>query len=174
MFFALRGIKEAVVSGYSILGVDATLTLRDELFHLAVENSRTYAPFVLESLCWTVAVITKRLWGDLSEEKRATFIQVLCNDILDHTTPCIGIATTKYILDEVSGGSRCSDLHVPWEFHYACKVSFERLYMPRLFEASLKVLHRQLQRSYDSSQLKPGGNQTIAYERRSALHIVEK
>ncbi|KAJ2515459.1 hypothetical protein H4217_005156 [Coemansia sp. RSA 1939] len=174
MFFALRGIKEAVVSGYSISGVDATLTLRDELFHLAVENSRIYAPFVLESLCWTVAVITKRLWADLSEEKRATFIQVLCNDILDHATPCIGIATTKYILDEVSGGSRCSDLHVPWEFHYACKVSFERLYMPRLFEASLKILHRQLQRSYDSSQLKPGGRQTIAYERRSALHIVEK
>ncbi|KAJ1667282.1 hypothetical protein IW140_001738 [Coemansia sp. RSA 1813] len=174
MFFALRGIKDAVVSGYAVLGADSALALRDELFQLAVENCRIYAPFVLESLCWTVAVITKRSWGDLSEERQAVFVQVLCDDILRHTTPCIGIITAKYLLDEVSGGSKCSDLHVPWEFHYACKVSFERSYMPRLFEASLKVIHRQLQRSLDEPQVKPGSSQTITYERKSALHIAEK
>ncbi|KAJ1906686.1 hypothetical protein LPJ81_001213 [Coemansia sp. IMI 209127] len=174
MFFALRGIKEAVVSGYVVIGTDAALALRDDLFQMAVDNCRTYAPFVLESLCWTVAVITKRSWGDLSEERRAVFVQTICDDILRHTTPCIGIIIAKYLLDEISGGSKCSDLHVPWEFHYACKVSFERSYMPRLFEASLKVLHRQLQRSLGEPQVKPGSSQTITYERRSALHIAEK
>ncbi|KAJ2552690.1 hypothetical protein EV175_003218 [Coemansia sp. RSA 1933] len=174
MFFALRGIKDAVVSGYVVLGAEAALTLRDELFQLAVENCRIYAPFVLESLCWTVAVITKRSWGDLPEERRAAFVQMLCDDIWRHETPCIGIITAKYLLDEISGGSKCSDLHVPWEFHYTCKVSFERLYLPRLFEASLKVLHRQLQRSLDEPQVKTGSSQTITYERRSALHIAEK
>ncbi|KAI9505554.1 hypothetical protein GGI25_000943 [Coemansia spiralis] len=174
MFFALRGIKAAVVSGYSVLGLEKALRLRDELFQLAMANSRTYASFVLESVCWAVAVITKRTWTDSSEDIRANFTNVLCDDILKHTTPCIGIITTKYLMDEISGGSKCSDLHVPWEFHYSCKVSFENTHMARLFEASLKVLHRQLQRSLEDHPIKPGSSQTIAYERRSALHVAEK
>ncbi|KAJ1953032.1 hypothetical protein GGI12_006104, partial [Dipsacomyces acuminosporus] len=77
-----------------------------------------------------------------------------------------------YLIDEISGGSRCSEFHLPWEFHYSCKASFENAHMPHLFEASLKVLHSQLQRSIEAPAA--GGLHNITFERRSALHIVER
>ncbi|KAJ1830780.1 hypothetical protein LPJ63_004722 [Coemansia sp. RSA 2711] len=173
-FFAVRGIKESVIASYSLLGVANALALRDELFQLALTNSRSFESFVLDSLCWVIAVITKRAWIDTPEERRSEFTQILCEDIVGHNTPCIGMITATYLIDEVSGGSKCSQFRLPWEFHYACKTTFENTHMLRLFEAALKVIHRQLQRSAEMQHMPPSGSHTIAYERRSALHIADR
>ncbi|KAJ2160054.1 hypothetical protein GGF46_002565 [Coemansia sp. RSA 552] len=173
-FFAVRAIKEGVIASYSVLGLADALDLRDDLFRLALENSRGFESFVLDSLCWVIAVITKRAWTEASEQQRSVFTQTLCEDIVRHSTPCIGIITAIYLIDEIAGASKCSQFKLPWEFHYACKTTFENTHMPRLFEAALQVIHRQLQRSSEAQNMPPAGRQTIAYERRSALHIADR
>ncbi|KAJ1865689.1 hypothetical protein LPJ78_002469 [Coemansia sp. RSA 989] len=173
-FFALRGIKEAVITRYSVLGLAEVLALRDELFQLALENSRAVEAFVLDSLCWVVAVITKRAWVDMPEDQKALFTQKLCDDIVLHNTPCIGMITATYLIDEIAGGSKCSQFRLPWEFHYTCKTTFENTHMLQIFEAALKVIHRQLQRSTEMQHTPVSGSHTIAYERRSALHIADR
>ncbi|KAJ1734832.1 hypothetical protein LPJ61_000861 [Coemansia biformis] len=173
-FFALRGIKEAVVAGYAVLGPGNAIALRDELLQLALASGRSLDSFVLDSLCWVVAVITKRAWADTPDEQRRTFTRALCADIVHHNTPCIGMIVASHLIDEVSGGSRCSEFHLPWEFHYACKAGFENAHMPLLFEAALKVVHRQLQQSLEAQRAPPTSCRAIAYERRSALHIVDR
>ncbi|KAJ1899090.1 hypothetical protein LPJ66_002340 [Kickxella alabastrina] len=173
-FFALRGIKESVIASYAVLGVTSALALRDELFQMAVLNGRSLESFVLDSLCWVIAVITKRAWIESSEEQRAVFTNALCEDITRHNIPCIGLITATYLIDEISGGSKCSEFHLPWEFHYTCKTSFERAHLIPLFEAPLKVMHGQLRRSTESQNAPPSGSHIIAYERRSALHVVER
>ncbi|KAJ2800186.1 hypothetical protein H4R20_004151, partial [Coemansia guatemalensis] len=173
-FFALRGIKEAVITSYAVLGLAATLALRNELFQLALVHNREYDSFVIDSLCWVVAIITKRTWIEAAEEQRSAFTQTLYEDIIQHNTPCIGMITASYLIDEISGGSKCSEFHLPWEFHYSCKATFENTHMLRLFEAALKVIHRQLRRSIEEQQMSSTGSHIIAYERRSALHIAER
>ncbi|KAJ1843687.1 hypothetical protein LPJ73_005413, partial [Coemansia sp. RSA 2703] len=91
-----------------------------------------------------------------------------------HNTPCIGLVVAAYLIDEISGGSKCSEFSLPWEFHYLCKQSFENTHLKLLFEAALNVMHHQLQRSLDTQGVSPGGSRTIAYERRSALHVAER
>ncbi|KAJ2248515.1 hypothetical protein GGH97_001711, partial [Coemansia sp. RSA 475] len=173
-FFAVRGIKEAVTASYAAIGLVNALALRDELFQLALANSRSFESFVLDSLCWVIAVITKRAWVDTPEEQRLAFTQTLCEDIVRHTTPCIGMITATYLIDEIAGGSKCSQFRLPWEFHYTCKTTFENVHMLHIFEAALKVIHRQLQRSAEMQHAPSGGSHTIAYERRSALHIADR
>ncbi|KAJ2229823.1 hypothetical protein H4R99_005039 [Coemansia sp. RSA 1722] len=173
-FFALRGIKESLINGYAVLGVNEATSLRDELYQLAVSTSRQLESFVLDSLCWVVAVITKRAWIDSSEEQRMAFTRTLCEDITVHNTPCIGLITSTYIIDEIAGGSKCSEFNLPWEFHYMCKASFEKSHLMFLLEAALKVMHQQLQRSLVQQGVSPNGSHTIAYERRSALHVAER
>ncbi|KAJ1828224.1 hypothetical protein LPJ56_001234 [Coemansia sp. RSA 2599] len=173
-FFALRGIKESLVNGYAVIGLSEAIALRDELYQLAVSASRQLESFVLDSLCWVIAVITKRAWIDSCEEQRAAFTRTLCEDIMIHSTPCIGLITATYLMDEISGGSKCSEFNLPWEFHYMCKASFEKTHLLFLFEAALKVMHQQLQRSLTRQGTSPSGGHTIAYERRSALHAAER
>ncbi|KAJ1644805.1 hypothetical protein LPJ64_003553 [Coemansia asiatica] len=173
-FFALRGIKESLVNGYAVLGLNEAISLRDELYQFAVAASRQLESFVLDSLCWVIAVITKRAWIDSSEEQRMLFTRTLCEDITVHNTPCIGLITATYLIDEISGGSKCSEFNLPWEFHYMCKASFEKVHLMYLFEAALKVMHRQLQRSLAQQSISSSGSHTIAYERRSALHVAER
>ncbi|PIA14945.1 hypothetical protein COEREDRAFT_82368 [Coemansia reversa NRRL 1564] len=173
-FFALRGIKEAVITGYAVLGLTSTLALRDELFQLALAHNRKYDSFVLDSLCWVIAVITKRAWTETAEEQKLGFTQTLYDDIVQHSTPCIGMIVATYLIDEISGGSKCSEFSLPWEFHYSCKATFENTHMLRLFEAALKVIHQQLRRSMEEQRMSSGGSHIIAYERRSALHIAER
>ncbi|KAJ2814343.1 hypothetical protein IWW50_007160, partial [Coemansia erecta] len=126
------------------------------------------------SLCWVIAVTTKRAWVDTPEDQRLAFTQTLCEDIVRHNTPCIGMITATYLIDEIAGGSKCSQFRLPWEFHYTCKTTFENAHMLQLFEAALKVVHRQLQRSTEVHSMPPNSSHTIAYERRSALHIAER
>ncbi|KAJ2783708.1 hypothetical protein H4R18_001546 [Coemansia javaensis] len=173
-FFALRGIKDAVVAGYAVLGLAGVLALRDELLQMALADSRGLESFVLGSLCWTVAVITKRAWIDASEEQRMAFTRALCEDIVRHDTPCIGIIAATYLIDEMSGGSKCSEFRLPWEFHYTCKATFENTHMLLLFEAALRVIHSQLQRSIEAQRGSAGTGDKITYERRSALHIADR
>ncbi|KAI8321832.1 hypothetical protein GQ54DRAFT_311453 [Martensiomyces pterosporus] len=171
-FFAVRGIKDAVIDSYAVLGIADALALRDELFQMATSNSRSLESFVLDSLCWVIAVITKRAWVESTEDQRTAFTKALYADVIQHSTPSIGIITTTYLIDEIAGGSKCSEFHLPWEFHYSCKASFENTHMLHLFEASLKVLHSQLQRSIETPST--DRQLSITFERRSALHIVEK
>ncbi|KAJ2746930.1 hypothetical protein GGI20_000917 [Coemansia sp. BCRC 34301] len=173
-FFALRGIKESVIASFAVLGLQEALRLRDDLFQLASSSGQRLESFVLESLCWVVAVITKRAWVESTEQQRSAFTQTLCEDILRHNMPCIGIIVTTYLIDEIAGGSKCSEFNLPWEFHYSCKISFETTHMVCLFEAALKVLHNMLQRSVEARGAPPNGGRTIAYERRSALHIADR
>ncbi|KAJ2409363.1 hypothetical protein GGI10_004703, partial [Coemansia sp. RSA 2530] len=174
MFFALGGIKESVIASFAVLGLEEALVLRDDLFQLACSNSRALESFVLDSLCWVIAVITKRAWVESSEQQRAAFVKTLCEDILQNNSPCIGIIVATYLIDEMAGGSKCSEFNLPWEFHYSCKVSFENTHMVCLFEAALKVMHRKLQKSMEMRGVPHGGGRTIAYERRSALHIADR
>ncbi|KAJ2003948.1 hypothetical protein H4R26_002784 [Coemansia thaxteri] len=173
-FFALRGIKESIIASYNVVGLLDALKLRDELLQLACQSSRDLESFVLESLCWVIAVITKRAWLESSEQQRELFIQKLYEDILHHTAPSVGISTAVYLIDEFSGGSKCSEFHLPWEFHFACKAAFESSHMMRLFEAALKVLHRKLQRSIEMRHASPSGSRTFVYERKSALHLADR
>ncbi|KAJ2896607.1 hypothetical protein GGI21_005029, partial [Coemansia aciculifera] len=115
-----------------------------------------------------------RAWVESSEQQRSAFIQTLCQDILRHSLPSIGILVATYLIDEMAGGSKCSEFSLPWEFHYSCKVSFENTHMARLFEAALKVLHHKLQKSLELRNVPPSSGHTIAYERRSALHIADR
>ncbi|KAJ2085126.1 hypothetical protein GGI09_006976, partial [Coemansia sp. S100] len=129
MFFALGGIKESVVASFAVLGLEEALVLRDDLFQLACSKSRALESFVLERLCWVIAVITKRAWVESSEQRRAAFVKTLCEDILLNNSPCIGIIVTTNLIDEISGGSKCAEFNLPWEFHYSCKTSFENTHM---------------------------------------------
>ncbi|KAJ2898616.1 hypothetical protein GGI21_004851, partial [Coemansia aciculifera] len=76
-FFALRGIKESAIASFAVLGLGDALRLRDDLFQLACSSSQSLESFVLDSLCWVVAVITKRAWVESSEQQRSAFIQTL-------------------------------------------------------------------------------------------------
>ncbi|KAJ2863268.1 hypothetical protein GGH94_003711 [Coemansia aciculifera] len=174
MFFALGGIKESVIASFAVLGLEEALVLRDDLFQLAYSKSRALESFVLERLCWVIAVITKRAWVESSEQRRAAFVKTLCDDILQNNSPCIGIIVTTNLIDEIAGGNKCAEFNLPWEFHYSCKISFENTHMVHLFEAALKVMHRKLQKSMETKNAPPGGGRTIAYERRSALHIADR
>ncbi|KAJ2493297.1 hypothetical protein IWW37_000760 [Coemansia sp. RSA 2050] len=174
MFFALGGIKESVIASFAVLGLEEALVLRDDLFQLACSNNRSLESFVLDSLCWVIAVITKRAWVESSEQQRAAFVKTLCEDILQNNSPRVGIIVATYLIDEIAGGSKCSEFNLPWEFHYSCKVSFENTHMLCLFEAALKVMHRKLQKSKEPRGAPPGSGRTIAYERRSALQIADR
>ncbi|KAJ2685728.1 hypothetical protein H4R19_006775, partial [Coemansia spiralis] len=173
-FFALRGIKEAVVAGYAVLGLAGALALRDELLQLALASGRGLDSFVLDSLCWVVAVITKRAWADTPDGQRLAFTRVLCDDIVRHSSPCVGMAAATHLIDEVAGGSKCSNFDVPWEFHYACRAAFENTHMPLIFEAVLTVIHSQLRQSIEAQRAPADRPRAIAYERRSALHIADR
>lgn len=178
-FFALKWIKASIIDGYAAIGLENTITLRDELLHLATTSkSSDLESFVLDTLCWVIATITKRTWVDSSDQLRSMFIQILCTDVARHSVPCIGIITTTYLLEEMAGGSKCSEFHLPWEFHYSCKVSFEQgNYLMSVFEASLKVLHGQLQGyigTRNAALRDLGKSRGIMYERRSALHIADR
>ncbi|KAJ1953218.1 hypothetical protein EC988_003118, partial [Linderina pennispora] len=157
-----------------MLGLADALSLRDELLQMAISNSRNFEAFVLDSLCWVIAVITKRAWVETPEEKKTAFTQTLYDDIVRHNKPSIGIITTTYLIDEFAGGSKCSEFHLPWEFHYSCKASFENTHMRHLFEAALNVLHNQLQQAVKAEREPRSGGYAITFERRSALNIAEK
>ncbi|KAJ1940848.1 hypothetical protein FBU59_003685, partial [Linderina macrospora] len=157
-----------------MLGLAETLSLRDELLQMAITNSRNFEAFVLDSLCWVIAVITKRAWVETSEDKKTAFTQALYEDIVRHSKPSIGIIATTYLIDEFAGGSKCSEFHLPWEFHYSCKASFENTHMRHLFEAALNVLHSQLQQAVEAERAPQSGGHAITFERRSALNIAEK
>ncbi|KAJ2774217.1 hypothetical protein IWQ57_000932, partial [Coemansia nantahalensis] len=173
-FFALRGIKDAVVAGYAVLGPASSLALRDELLQLALTGGRCLDSFVMDSLCWVIAVITKRAWADTPDGQRLAFTRTLCDDIVRHSSPCVGMIVAAHLIDEIAGGSKCSEFHVPWEFHYTCKAAFENTHMALIFEAALKVIHSQLRPSVEAQPTAAVSSRAIAFERRSALHIADQ
>ncbi|ORY03726.1 hypothetical protein K493DRAFT_311626 [Basidiobolus meristosporus CBS 931.73] len=145
LFHAVTAMKECFAREYADLDKPKVTELKNYLLNYVFQKP-TLERYVCEQVLQVVAVIMKRSWQDLSDEEKESAFQGILGLIQANAHgQTLGIRLFSALTDEFSS-TKASSIGLSWDFHFACKQSFERVYLRKILEQDLKILHEQLSR----------------------------
>ncbi|KAK9762855.1 hypothetical protein K7432_010994 [Basidiobolus ranarum] len=140
LFHAVTALKECFAREYRELTKLEVSELKHSLLNYVFQKP-TLERYVCEQILQVVAVIIKRSWQDNSDEEKGEIFNEIIGLIQTNLHgQNLGIRLFSSLTDEFSS-TKASSIGLSWDFHFSCKQSFERMYLPRIFELDLKLLH---------------------------------
>ncbi|KAJ1972968.1 hypothetical protein H4R35_004381 [Dimargaris xerosporica] len=163
LFYALATVKEVTLAQYATLSPAEVERIRDGLTDY-LYSKPDWPRLVREQLALAIALLTKRLWLDLTDDAQRTFWAQLLRCITDGMWARVGLAVIDTVV-EVFANRTPGALGLPWEYHYQCKLLFEQHFLLDLYQAVLGLLHRH-QAAFQRNPAQP--------ELQLALQVIEK
>ncbi|KAJ1979387.1 hypothetical protein H4R34_002839 [Dimargaris verticillata] len=163
LFHALATVKEVALAQYAALSPAEIERVRDGLTDY-LYSKPDWPHLVREQLTLVIALLTKRLWLDITDDAKRAFWAQLLRCITDGMWARIGLAVVNTVI-EVFANRTPGVLGLPWEYHYQCKLLFEQHFLLDLYQAVLGLLHRH-QIAFQRNPTQP--------EFQLALQVIEK
>ncbi|OZJ05689.1 hypothetical protein BZG36_01439 [Bifiguratus adelaidae] len=132
-FQASIAIKENIIREYSTHDLDNIVGLKNYLLNFCLHHT-SIPKYVRDQLLVTVAIIIKRSYADstISEKDNISdYVRKLVE--MGGSGSTLGMALAGAIVDEFSS-TKSSSMGLSLEYHYNCKMDFERKYLRNLFE----------------------------------------
>ncbi|KAF9975838.1 Exportin-4 [Actinomortierella ambigua] len=144
-FHAASGITGAIVREYGLYQKQDIRNLQNYLIAYNLNHSGLVF-WVSKQIYQAIAVISKRGWlEDTPEEQDIVFNNIMHLLSMGEEEKKVALSLASALVDEFSSRGKASSVGLTWEFHHKTKLSFEERHLRLIFEASLRILHDQLQ-----------------------------
>ncbi|KAG0234033.1 Exportin-4 [Actinomortierella wolfii] len=144
-FHAASGITGAIVREYGLYQKQDIRNLQNYLIAYNL-NHPGLVFWVSKQIYQAISVISKRGWlEDTPEEQDIVFNSIMHLLGMGEEEKKVALSLASALVDEFSSRGKASSVGLTWEFHHRTKLSFEERHLRLIFEASLRILHDQLQ-----------------------------
>ncbi|KAJ3258911.1 Exportin-4 [Chytriomyces hyalinus] len=167
LFFIANVTKDVIIRHYSSFSLQTLVALRGELMTNLLSprfRNPSFKADVINSaiskMAQAIAVIVKRTWLEdaIQEDRKHFFVNL---EALRRSGNLFNKNIALTVLDQMLGefSSEATAFGLPWDFHSACRKSFEETELPRLFHMTMESLHEY---TLNSSLLQDKGELTCS------------